>query len=173
MPNNVNTKITSKVEGKDLVLERTFDAPRELVFQAFSKAEHLEKWWSTEGWSTPVCNVDFRPGGVWQYCMKCTDENQEEYGMESWGKAVYQDIQEPEKIVLIDSFSDAEGNILEDMPSTKMTLTFIEQDGKTKLVSRSEYPTAEELQAVLDMGVLEGVTQTWDKLASLLEELQK
>lgn len=59
------------------------------------------------------------------------------------------------------------------MPSTKMTLTFIEQDGKTKLVSRSEYPTAEELQAVLDMGVLEGVTQTWDKLASLLEELQK
>ena len=93
--------------------------------------------------------------------------------MESWGKAVYQDIQEPEKIVLIDSFSDAEGNILEDMPSTKMTLTFIEQDGKTKLVSRSEYPTAEELQAVLDMGVLEGVTQTWDKLASLLEELQK
>ncbi len=77
------------------------------------------------------------------------------------------------KIVLIDSFSDAEGNILEDMPSTKMTLTFIEQDGKTKLVSRSEYPTAEELQAVLDMGVLEGVTQTWDKLASLLEELQK
>lgn len=167
-----NSKLTSRTEGRDLILKREFDAPRELVFDAFSKAEHLKKWWSPEGWSTPVCEVDFRPGGVWHYCMKCTDKNQEEYGMESWGKAVYQEIQKPEKIVLIDSFSDAEGNNSEEMPSTKMTLTFVEQDGKTKLISRSEYASAESLQAVLDMGVLEGVTETWNKLAGVVEELK-
>ncbi|OYD06162.1 SRPBCC domain-containing protein [Paludifilum halophilum] len=172
MSNRENSKTISKVEGRELILERVFDAPRELVFKAFSEAEHLKRWWSTKGWSTPVCNVDFRPGGVWFYCMKCTDESQEDYGMEFWGKAVYQEIKEPERIVFIDSFSDAEGNIVEEMPSTKMTITFIEQDGKTKLISRSQFASAEELQSVLDMGVLQGVTQTWDKLANLLEELQ-
>lgn len=126
----------SKVVGRELILERVFDAPRELVFQAFSKAEHLKRWWSTKGWSTPVCEVDFRPGGVWFYCMKCSDESQEEYGMESWGKAVYEDIKEPERIVFIDSFADAEGNIVEEMPLTKMTITFIEQGGKLNMLRR-------------------------------------
>jgi len=126
----------SKVVGRELILERVFNAPRELVFQAFSKAEHLKRWWSTKGWSTPVCEVDFRPGGVWFYCMKCSDESQEEYGMESWGKAVYEDIKEPERIVFIDSFADAEGNIVEEMPLTKMTITFIEQGGKLNMLRR-------------------------------------
>lgn len=165
-------EIISKVEGRELVLERVFNAPRELVFKAFSKAEHLKRWWATEGWETPVCNVDFCPGGVWHYCMKCTDENQEYYGMESWGKAVYQEIEEPNRIVLIDSFSDADGNISEEMPSTKMTLLFLEEDGRTKLISRSEYASEEAIQAVIDMGALQGVSETWDKLAGLLDELQ-
>lgn len=126
----------SKVVGRELILERVFNAPRELVFQAFSKAEHLKRWWSTKGWSTPVCEVDFRPGGVWFYCMKCSDESQEEYGMESWGKAVYEDIKEPERIVFIDSFADAEGNIVEEIPLTKMTIMFIEQGGKLNMLRR-------------------------------------
>ena len=167
-----NSRLVSWTEGRDLILEREFNAPRELVFEAFSKTEHLKKWWSPKGWSTPVCEVDFRPGGTWFYGMKCTDENQEEFGMESWGKAVYEVIQEPEKIVLIDSFADSEGNVSVDMPSTKMMLTFVEQDGKTKLISRSEYASKESLQDVLDMGVLEGMAETWDKLANVVEELQ-
>ncbi len=136
MLNKEDSKMISKVVGRELILERVFNAPRELVFQAFSKAEHLKRWWSTKGWSTPVCEVDFRPGGVWFYCMKCSDESQEEYGMESWGKAVYEDIKEPERIVFIDSFADAEGNIVEEMPLTKMTITFIEQGGKLNMLRR-------------------------------------
>ena len=65
----------------------------------------------------PVCNVDFRIGGVWHYCMKCKDENQGEfYGMESWGKAIYSKIRGQEKIVYTDYFSDSDGNIEETMP---------------------------------------------------------
>lgn len=162
--------MVSRVEGdKVLVLERVFDAPRELVFRMFKEAEHLKHWWGPRGWDLPVCNIDFRPGGEWHFCMKCVDPDQGEfYGMESWGKVIYKEIAEPEKIVYIDYFSDAEGNVNHDMPATVVTTEFIDLGGKTKLVSRSEYSTPESLKTVLDMGVVEGVTQTWDRLEERL-----
>lgn len=94
MPEN---KMISRVENDTvLVLERVFNAPRELVFKMFKEPEHLKHWWGPKGWELPVCNIEFRPGGVWHYCMKCFDRNQGEfYGMESWGKAVYKEIVEP------------------------------------------------------------------------------
>lgn len=155
----------SKVEGNVLILEREFDAPKELVFKAFSEPEHLKQWWGPSGWTVPVCNVDFRPGGVWHYCMKCVDQNQGDFfGMESWGKGVYEEIIRNEKIVYRDYFSDAEGNEAEGMPSTRVTLLFEEQDGKTKLINRAEYDSSEALKTVLDMGMEQGITETWDRL---------
>lgn len=165
-------KMTLNVEDRDLILERVFDAPRELVFKAFSEAEHLKRWWGPRGWTLTVCNVDFRPGGIWHYCMKCIDENQGDfYGYESWGKAVYREIVEAEKIVYVDYFSDAEGNEANGMPSSKITMTFLEHEGKTKLVSRAQYASAQELKTVLDMGMEQGITETWDRLADLLKEI--
>ncbi|RTR34083.1 SRPBCC domain-containing protein [Robertmurraya yapensis] len=161
----MSTKMISKVEGNVLILEREFDAPKELVFKAFSEPEHLKQWWGPRGWTVPVCNVDFRPGGVWHYCMKCVDENQGDFfGMESWGKGVYEEIIQDEKIVYRDYFSDAEGNEAEGMPSTRVTLLFEEQDGKTKLINRAEYDSSEALKTVLDMGMEQGITETWDRL---------
>lgn len=169
----MSNKMISKVEGQELILERVFDAPRELVFKAFSEAEHLKMWWGPRGWTLPVCTVDFRPGGVWHYCMKCIDEQQGDFfGMESWGKGVYQDIVEGEKIVYIDYFSDAEGNENQDMPSTLVTMLFEEFDGKTKLISRSKYASAEALKTVIDMGMEQGITETWDRLAEHLQSVQ-
>lgn len=167
-------KMHSSVENdRVLVLERTFDAPRDLVFKMFKEPEHLKHWWGPNGWELPVCEIDFRAGGVWHYCMKCMDRNQGEYyGMESWGKVVYKEIIEPEKIIYIDYFSDAEGNINEDMPSTEITLEFIDLDGKTKLVNRAEYGSAEALNTVMDMGMLEGITETWNRLEEHLSEIQ-
>lgn len=165
----MSTKMISKVEGNVLILEREFDAPKELVFKAFSEPEHLKQWWGPRGWTVPVCNVDFRPGGVWHYCMKCVDENQGDFfGMESWGKGVYEEIIQDEKIVYRDYFSDAEGNEAEGMPSTRVTLLFEEQDGKTKIINRAEYDSSEALKTVLDMGMEQGVTETWDRLEELL-----
>lgn len=171
MPDN---KMVSNVENdKVLVLERVFEAPRELVFKMFKEPEHLKRWWGPRGWELPVCNVDFRPGGVWHYCMKCVDESQGEYyGMESWGKAVYRDIDEPETIAYTDYFSDAEGKENEAMPATEVTMTFIDLGGKTRLVSRSEYVSAEALKTVTDMGMLQGITETWDRLEERLGEVR-
>ncbi|KPC71079.1 ATPase [Thermoactinomyces vulgaris] len=169
----MSNKMVSKVEGQVLTLERVFDAPRELVFKAFSEAEHLKRWWSPRGWTLTVCNVDFRPGGIWHYCMKCIDKNQGDiYGSESWNKAVYQEIKEAEKIVYIDYFSDAEGNELEGMPSSVNTLIFEEHAGKTKLISQSRFESTEALKNVLDMGIEQGIAETWDRLAEHLHSLQ-
>lgn len=167
-------EMVSRVENdRVLVLEREFEAPRDLVFRMFKEAEHLKRWWGPKGWEVPVCNIDFRPGGVWHYCMKCVDQNQGQfYGMESWGKGVYKEIIEPEKIVYNDYFSDAEGNINESLPATLITMEFIDLDGKTKLVNRSEYSSAEALKTVIDMGMMQGITETWNRLGELLESLK-
>jgi uncharacterized protein YndB with AHSA1/START domain len=169
----MSNKMSVKVEGQEIILERVFDAPRELVFKAFSEAEHLKHWWGPRGWTLTVCNVDFRPGGIWHYCMKCIDENQGDfYGFESWGKAVYKEIEEAEKIVYVDYFSDAEGNEAEGMPSTLVTMTFVEQEGRTKLISRGEYASAEALKTVMEMGMEQGITETWDRLEEHLQSIQ-
>lgn len=163
-----NPMIT-RVEGQMLVLERMFNAPRELVFKVFSDADHLKQWWGPRGWEVTVSEIDFRPGGEWYYCMKCMDKNQGDfYGMESWGKSVYQEIEEPDKMVLIDYFSDAEGNITEGMPAATTTISFVEWNGKTKLISRTVYESEAALKTVLEMGMEEGISQTWDRLEEYL-----
>lgn len=173
MANNASSPIISRIEGTTLVLERIFDAPRSLVFQAFSQAEHLKHWWGPRGWILSYCDLDFRPGGFWHYCMKCLDKNQGDfYGMESWGKSLYKDIVHDERIVLTDWFSDAEGNITEGMPGSHVTNIFEDYDDQTRLISRGEYATAEDLQKVMDMGMLQGVTETWDRLSELLDSLK-
>jgi uncharacterized protein YndB with AHSA1/START domain len=169
----MTNQMITRVEGQVLVLERVFNAPRELVFKVFTDGEHLKQWWGPRGWEVTVSKMDFRPGGSWHYCMKCLDKNQGDfYGMESWGKSVYQEIEEPEKIVLIDYFSDAEGAIAEGMPAPISTMTFVEQDGKTKLINRAVYDSPEALKTVLDMGMEEGITQTWDRLEEYLAAKQ-
>lgn len=168
-------KVVSRVEGdRVLVLERVFNAPRRLVFEMFKKPEHIKNFWGPRGWDVPVCKVDFKPGGVWHYCMKCVDKNQGQYfGMESWGKAIYHEIVEPEKIVYTDYFSDADGNNNESMPSARVTMQFIDMGATTKLVSRGEYASAEKLKTVMDMGMLEGISQTWDRMEEHLSEVKK
>lgn len=169
-----NNAMLSRVENdRVLVLEREFNAPRELVYRMFKEPEHLKHWWGPKGWELPVCNIDFRPGGVWHYCMKCVDPNQGDfYGMESWGKGIYKEIAEPETIAYNDYFSDAEGNVDESLPATLVTIEFVDQGGRTKLVNRSEYESAEALKTVMDMGMLQGITETWNRLGELLESLK-
>ncbi|WP_407268489.1 SRPBCC domain-containing protein [Radiobacillus sp. PE A8.2] len=167
------TKMISKVEGNVLVLEREFDAPKDLVFSAFSQSEHLEQWWGPRGWNLTVCNIDFRVDGIWHYCMKCVDEKQGDFfGFESWGKGVYKEIIQDEKIALIDYFSDSAGNEANGMPSTFVTLSFEENDGKTKLINRAEYTSQEALQTVLDMGMEQGTNETWDRLEEHLASIK-
>jgi uncharacterized protein YndB with AHSA1/START domain len=163
--------LKTKVEGQDLIIERIFHAPRHLVFQAFSKSEQLASWWGPKGWKTENREFTFEPNGVWHYGMRCDDQSQGDfYGMESWGKAVFREIVPLEKIVYVDSFSDEEGNKVENMPEMLITLTFVDQDDQTKLIMRNQFASIETLQQVMDMGVVEGVASQMTCLDDHLEE---
>ncbi|XXM72365.1 SRPBCC family protein [Lysinibacillus sphaericus] len=169
-----NEMVTRIEDDRVLVLERTFNAPSDLVFEMFKEPEHLKHWWGPQGWELPVCTIDFRPGGVWHYCMKCVDRNQGDfYGMESWGKGIYKEIIEPETIMYTDYFSDSEGNLNEEMPATEVTLEFVDLGGgRTNLINRAEYISAEALKTVTDMGMIQGITETWNRLEEYLNKIR-
>jgi uncharacterized protein YndB with AHSA1/START domain len=162
------TKHELKVETTDreLILTRQFDAPRDLVFKAFSSCEHLQNWWGPRTWPVVECRMDFRVGGMWHYCMRGPDE-----GDESWGRADYEDILKPERIIYIDAFSDANGGINEQMPRARVTYEFAEVESRTLLTAKTEYASADDLQKVLAMGMVEGITETLDRLVEHLERV--
>lgn len=165
------TNITKSPVNKQFTMERVFDAPIGAVWSAWTDSDKLAKWWGPRGWETTNKAFEFKPGGTWHYCMKCVDENQGEFfGQESWGKTVYESINEPNEIVYRDYFSDAEGTFKEEMPGSITTLRFIEEDGKTRVVSETIFDTLEGFEQVVAMGMEQGAAETWDRLAEYLEK---
>jgi uncharacterized protein YndB with AHSA1/START domain len=155
--------VTSDLETGKLHIERVFNAPRELVFAAFTEPDRIAQWWGPREWNTRNAAMDVRPGGVWHYVMVGPD------GTEAWGKAIYKEITPPSRLVYLDQFSDAEGNAAPGMPEILIEYTFEEvEGGKTKMVSVANFGTAENLQKVLDMGMMQGMTETLDRLDEFL-----
>ncbi|WP_445505564.1 SRPBCC family protein [Niallia sp. 03091] len=167
-------RLKTSVEGQDLVIERIFNAPKDFLFQAFSESDRLASWWGPKGWETENKKFEFEQNGIWHYCMKCVDEKQGEFfGQESWGKAVFKEIDVPNKIVYTDSFSDKDGNTIAEMPSIQITLNFIEQAENTLLIIRSSFPSPEALQQVMEMGVVEGMSSQFECLDEFLAENER
>lgn len=162
--NNQFNSTTTKIEGLEMKMERFFMAPRELVFKMYTESEHIAKWWGPNGWTTTNYQMDVKPGGVWHYCMRSED------GTEAWGKAIYQEVKVPEKLVYLDMFSDENGNDAEGMPVIKITMEFVEEANGTKIISSSLFETPEELQKVVDMGVEQGMNESYDRLETYLNE---
>jgi uncharacterized protein YndB with AHSA1/START domain len=160
----------------ELVITRTFNAPRELVFKVWTTAEHLKHWWGPTGFEIIVSNADIRPGGTFHYCMKAD-------GHEMWGKFLYREIVAPEKIVWVNCFSDPEGNITRAPFSSTSAfpleilnrITFTEDEGKTTLTLRSKPvdATEEELQFFNSMheSMQQGFGGTFDQLDNYLASL--
>jgi uncharacterized protein YndB with AHSA1/START domain len=156
----------------ELVITRTFDAPRELVFKAWTESEHLKHWWGPKGFTFGVSKLDLRPGGVFHYSMRSPD------GHEMWGKFVYREIVAPEKIVFVNSFSDEEGNTVRApfSPTWPLevlnTLTLSENEGKTTLTLRGGPINAtEEERKTYEAGfesMKQGFGGTFDQLADYL-----
>lgn len=160
------TTSDQKVETseRELVLTRTFAAPPELVFEAYSSCEHIKNWWGPRSWPVTKCSMDFQVGGTWHYCMQGPD------GTEAWSIVTYEEIVPSERIAYRDAFSDEDGTINEALPQTRSSVEFEEADGRTVVTIRAVYPTAADLQTVVDMGMIPGITETLDRLDEHLAE---
>lgn len=168
---NSETKVTKDLENKTLTIERAFDGPIDKVWRAYADKEWFEKWWGPEGWETTVKEFDFTPGGRVHYDMKCVDEKQGEwFGQSSWGLMVIETVDAPRSFSYTDYFSDENGSQNHEMPSLKITNEFTEKDGKTTLISRSVADSADQIEQLLKMGMVEGFTSQFSKLDQLLAE---
>lgn len=107
-----------------LVIERVFDAPRQLVFDAWTQSEHMAKWWGPRGFKSTVLRNELRPGGAYRIHMLGPDGDH-------WNQGVYREVVPPERLVMVGSWADAQGNPTR--PETTLTLIFEELAGKTKL----------------------------------------
>lgn len=157
-----------------LVITRVFDAPRELVWKAFTESDRLAQWWGPKGFTMLVRTLDFRPGGVFHYAMRAPD------GQIMWGKFVYRDIQAPERMVFVNSFSDENGAIVRApfSPTWPLevlnTVTLTESGGKTTVTLRGGpiNATGEERAIFWNRqeSVQQGFAGTFDQLAAYLAE---
>lgn len=165
----MSTKGTrTRTEGRELIMERIFEAPKELVYEAHVSPDHINRWWGPTGWETHSYEMAVEPNGIWHYCMRSSDD-----GQESWGIATYQQVVPTERLVYEDAFADQYGNELSGMPKMLVHLDFAEEGNQTKLTSRTRFESEEELQKIIDMQAVEGMSETYDRLAEYLNDLQK
>lgn len=148
----------------EIAFTRAFGAPRDRVWAMWTQAKHLTHWWGPEGWTLPVCELDFRVGGRWFYCMQGPE-------IRSCGLATYHDIDAPARIVYTDAFADDNGDLLEAMPSGQTALTFDEGGGVTTVRGVTRYDSQEQRDAILEMGVKEGLDQTLNRLEAYLSTM--
>lgn len=140
---------------KDLVITRIFNAPLELVWRAWTDPKHVMRWWGPVPFTSPAATIDFRVGGRFLFCMRSPE------GEDYWTLGVYREIVPHERIVYSDYFSDAQGNIVPaahyglpgDWPEeTRVTLTFEEHNGKTKMMLRHAGIPAGESSEMTESG---------------------
>lgn len=157
---------------QDFTITRDFDAPRELVFRAWTDCDHFSHWFGPKDFTTPHCSIEPRPGGTWTSSMRSPE------GSEFWSSGTIVEIDEPSRLVVDEGFSDEHGNRIsaqeygmsDDMPSEeRMTLTLEEHRGRTRLTVRQGIPT----DVAERNGAPQGWQETLDKLDSYLRELQR
>jgi uncharacterized protein YndB with AHSA1/START domain len=159
-----NLSDTTPQADRELILTRVFDAPRERVFKAWTDPAQVPRFWGPHGMTTPVCEIDLKPGGVFRTVMRAPD------GTEYPNQGVYLEIVAPERLVFTDAFTDAW------VPSAKpfMTcvMTFEEQDGRTKLTARALHGSAADREAHEKMGFYRGWGESLDRLEAHLATLR-
>jgi uncharacterized protein YndB with AHSA1/START domain len=158
MTNTQELLVTTPTE-REIVMTRVFDAPRNLVFDAWTKPEFVPRWMlGPSGWTMPVCEIDLRPGGAWHFVWRQSD------GTEMEMRGVYREVRPPERLVSTESWGG-------DWPETLNTLVLSEKDGKTTATNTVLYPSKDARDAALKTGMAKGVAASYNRLAELLASL--
>ena len=171
-----NTKMNNTVtfmfpSDREIIIARIFDAPRELVWRAWTDPRIVKRWWGPKGFTTPVCEIDLQIGGRYLYCMRSPE------GKDYWGTGVYREIVPLERVISTDSFADEKGNVVPathygmsaDFPLEMLvTVKFEESEGKTRVtLHHLGIPPGADSD-----GARQGWNESLDKLAEALDRLK-
>lgn len=147
-------------KDREIRLSREFDAPREIVFDAFASPEKIGQWWGPDGFTTTTGKMNFEAGGEWIFTMYGPD------GTDYANHIVYTEIIKPE-LLKYDHYGHKDEN--GDPPHFKATITFDEVNGKTKVNMKMLFPTIDKRDEAAKFGAVEGGKQTLGRLADFLE----
>jgi uncharacterized protein YndB with AHSA1/START domain len=160
MTMSASTTTLTMVSDEEIAISRAFDAPRQLVFEAHTKPEHVTQWLlGPEGWTMPVCEIDLRPGGSWRFAWQHPDGSK----LEMTG--VYREIVPPERIVNTERWGP-------EWPETVNTTLFTEDDGRTTVSQVIRYASKQARDAALATGMMSGVERSYELLDALLAAQQ-
>lgn len=154
-------KTTTSTSGRDLVLTRIINAPREKVFKAWTDPEQLKQWFAPKPWTTPAAETDVRVGGSNLIVMRSPD------GKDFPNRGVYLDVVPNERLVVTDAFTKAWE--LSDKPFMTVILTFEDQGGKTKYTALVRHWTVADRERHEKMGFHGGWAMCTEQLAALVE----
>jgi uncharacterized protein YndB with AHSA1/START domain len=150
---------TKSFAEREITITRVFDAPRELVFKAWTDAKHVAQWWGPRGFTNPVCEIDARVGGMLRMHMRAPDGSV--YPM----KGEIRELVVPERLVFTNIAVDAAGrHLLEGLT----TVTFADEGGKTKMTLHTKAVAVIEDAAAYLQGMEAGWTQSIDKLQAFV-----
>ncbi|AHB41908.1 activator of Hsp90 ATPase 1 family protein [Candidatus Saccharibacteria bacterium RAAC3_TM7_1] len=166
-----DVKVTKDLENKTLIIEYVANGSKAKVWKAYADKDWFEKWWGPEGWVTSVKEFNFIPGGRVHYGMKCVDENQGEwFGQTSWGVMEIQTIDEGSSFSYVDYFSDEAGVLNTGMPVQTVRNEFTQEGNATRIVSRCIAESAEQIEELVKMGMIEGFSSQLNRLDALLAQ---
>jgi uncharacterized protein YndB with AHSA1/START domain len=147
---------------REIRMTRLFDAPRQLVFEAMTRPEHVKEWWGRlgDGYSVPICEIDLRPGGRWRFVNRHPQGEAAFHGE-------YREIAPPGRIVFTEIFEEFPDAV------SIVTAELAEEGGKTRLTATVLYPSAEVRDMVLASGMSTGAGISYDRLEDLVAKLQR
>ena len=154
------------IDKSRLTVRRTFTAPAELVWRCWTEAELLDKWWAPRPWKSETSYMDFREGGHRIYDMVGPE------GQRHGARTNYASIAQHTHFTGSDAFLDENGNVVEDMPVATFVVNFIGKTGETEVVMITDYPSEEQLETVIKMGMREGLSLAFEHLDELLAKGQ-
>jgi uncharacterized protein YndB with AHSA1/START domain len=164
MATTPKTLVVKDLEEKSILVSRTFSAPLEKVWRAYTEIELLEQWWAPKPWKAETKTMDFSIGGHWLYAM-VGPENEKH-----WGRMDYTAITPHLSFEIKDSFCDEEGNVNSSLPVSTGTIVFTPTASGTLVEFKMFYSNEKEIETMIEMGFEQGITACLEQLEMLFEE---
>lgn len=162
MSNKNQLQITKDPANKRITVIRSFDAPVEDVWRAWTESELLDQWWAPKPYRAETKRISFKEGGHWLYAMVGPDNSKH------WSKVEFVTIKNLKSFTSVDAFCDEDGNITNEMPAMNWRNEFVAEAGKTKVVVEISFNKEEDLQKIMDMGFEQGFTAALGNLEHYL-----